>query len=153
MTSESNWRFFPAAVAAGLLTVAAVNAGMIWSALASFPGAVDDHAFETGNRYNAVLDAAARQAALGWHLDLSVRERGLEAALAGPDGKPLPGLELHAIASRPVGPAETTNLDFAWQGDRYVATVPLPAPGRWVIEATADSGDVSYRATRRVLVQ
>ncbi|HLY54580.1 MAG TPA: FixH family protein, partial [Stellaceae bacterium] len=100
----SAWRFFPLAVALALAGVVAVDAGFIWSALASFPGAVDEHAFDTGNSYNRVLDEAAREAALGWHVEVAADGRSVAVTLSDADGKALPGVSVHAVAAHPVGP-------------------------------------------------
>ena len=66
MQSRSAWRFFPWAIIGGMLLVIAVNAGMAWSALHTFPGTAVEDAFDHSNDYDKVLNAAAREAALGW---------------------------------------------------------------------------------------
>jgi nitrogen fixation protein FixH len=42
--------------------VVAVNAGMIFAALASFPGKAGSDSFDLSNQYDAVLDHAQRAA-------------------------------------------------------------------------------------------
>ena len=148
---RSVWRFFPHAMIGLLLTVVVVNFGMIWSATRTFPGAVDDHAFDTGNNYNAILDAAARQAALGWQLDVAAGNHAVAIRLDGKDGKPLTGVTLHIVAEHPVGPAERTEFAFAPADGSWVA--PLPSLGQWQIELVARHDDQELRATRRLVLQ
>ena len=45
--------------------VVAVNVGMIYAALASFPGNAGEEGFGL-SKYNAVLDHVEREAELGW---------------------------------------------------------------------------------------
>lgn len=150
---KSAWRFFPGAVAVFLVTVVAVDGGMIWAAVHSFPGAADDHAFDTGNKYNEILANAERQAKLGWKLDVKVVSRDIQVTLTDQNGAVLPGAAVEAIATHPVGPAEPTSLAFAPQGTSYVAKSALPAPGRWDLGLTARVGEIKYRATRRIVIQ
>lgn len=150
---KSAWRFFPLAIVAFLLTVVAVDAGMIFTAVHSFPGAADDHAFDTGNKYNEILENVARQAKLGWQLDVKVVSNDIEVTLTDQNGALLSGAAVEAIATHPVGPAQPTSFAFSPQGARYVAKSALPAPGQWDLGLTASVGDIKYRATRRVVVQ
>ncbi len=150
---KSAWRFFPAAVAAALLTVFAVNGAMIWSAVYSFPGSVDDHAFETGNKYNEILAEAARQAALGWQLNVKVISRDVEVTLTDKNGSALSAAAVQAIATHPLGPATPANLGFTTDGVKYVSTSPLPSSGQWDLGLTAVVGEIQYRVTRRIIVQ
>ena len=69
------WAFFPYAVALGLAGVAVVDGGMIWTAIRTFPGRVTHSQFEDSNRYDAVRENAALEAALGWNTELTVKGR------------------------------------------------------------------------------
>jgi nitrogen fixation protein FixH len=150
--TRSLWRFFPVGVILWLLFVVAVNAGMAWSALHSFPGIVEDHAFDRSNDYNAVLDTAAKQAALGWQLQVSVEQGRVVVTLDDRRGASVAGLMLTAVATHPLGPAETTRLDFAFDGRHHVATAPLPSTGPWDVAITGLGQEIQYRAARRVIV-
>jgi nitrogen fixation protein FixH len=150
---KSAWRFFPLAILVFLLTVVAVDGGMIFAAVNSFPGAADDHAFDTGNKYNEILENAARQAKLGWQLNVKVVSNDIEVTLTDQNGEALPAASVEAIATHPVGPAQPTRFAFAPEGARYVAKSALPTPGQWDLGLTASVGEIKYRATRRVVVQ
>jgi len=62
---RSAWRYFPLAVVAAMAVVIAVNFGMAWSAIRTFPGAAVRDTFDHSNDYDKVLNAAAQQAAHG----------------------------------------------------------------------------------------
>ncbi len=147
------WRFFPHAMVALLLTVVAVNFGMIWSATSTFPGAVNEHAFDTGNTYNAVLATVERQAALGWTLDIETTGPVVAIRLLDKDGTPLGGATLQAIAEHPVGPADRTELGFAELDGHYLANQALPGAGQWQIALVARRDGQEFRATRRLVLR
>jgi len=147
------WRFFPHAIIALLMTVVAVNFGMIWSATSTFPGAVNENAFDTGNAYNAVLANVERQAALGWQLDIEAEGQIVAIRLVDKDGKPLTGVTLQAMAEHPVGPADRTDLAFTERDGRYLAGQALPGAGQWQIELVAKRDGEEFRATRRLVLR
>ena len=60
------WRFFPWFIAAGMTAVVAVNFGMVFTALHTFPGNAGGDGFDLSNHYNVVLDRMTQQATLGW---------------------------------------------------------------------------------------
>jgi len=147
------WDWFPIGIFLSMSVVVAVNAGFIWSALASFPGEANEHSFDTGNDYNRVLDEAARQAALGWQMAASIESGHVVVRLTDRQGALLPNLDLHAEAQHPLGPAQLTRIDFSLSGDHYVATSALPSTGQWDIAVAAAVSGASYHATRRVIIQ
>ena len=151
---RSAWDWFPWAIAAALAVVILINAGMIWAALATFPGQAGEDGFDLSNGYNQVLRAAARQKALGWHVALGVdAARRLGVALAGPDGTPLPGATAQAVAQRPVGPRETQQLTMLPRPDGgFRAARPL-ARGQWQVALTIHAAGHVYTTERRLIVE
>ncbi len=151
---KSMWRFFPFAVAAGIGLVVAVNGGLVYAALHSFPGKTGNEGFELSNHYDAVLAAAEREAALGWtvaaHTDATGRP---VVTLTGGDGAPLRGGTVMAVAERPLGARDTRALAFhETDGGRYVADTVLPTPGQWDLTMSASAAGHDLAATRRVIV-
>ncbi|MDE2583202.1 MAG: FixH family protein [Rhodospirillales bacterium] len=151
---RSAWDWFPWAVAASLAVVILVNAGMIWAALATFPGQAGEDGFDLSNSFNEMLRAAAQQKALGWHVTLGVDPAGhLGVALAGPDGRPLPGAAVRAVAERPVGPRDTRHLALPAQpGGGFRAAQPL-ARGRWMVALTIRAAGHLYAIDRQLIVE
>lgn len=151
---RSAWDWFPWAIAASLVVVILINAGMIWAALATFPGQAGEDGFDLSNGYNQVLRAAARQKALGWHVALGVDAAGrVGVALAGPDGKPLPGATARAVAQRPVGPRDIQHLALVPRPDGgFLAVRPL-ARGQWQVALTIHAAGHIYATERRLIVE
>ena len=151
---RSAWDWFPWAVAASLVVVILINAGMIWAAIATFPGQAGQDGFDASNGYNQVLRAAARQKALGWHVAVGVDAAGrVGVALAGPDGKPLPGATAEAVAQRPVGPRDIQHLALVPQsGGGFRAVHPL-ARGQWQVALTIHAAGHVYATERRLIVE
>ncbi len=152
--AASAWRFFPLAIIGGLGVTIAVNGGMIWSAIATFPGKAGRDGFELSNRYNQVLDQEALQARLGWLVRARIDTAGRpELTVTDTTGQPLPGLKIEAIAARPLGDEQRTPLLFIDHGaGRFVADQPLPAAGQWDLTIAARGGTTGrdLRVTRRV---
>jgi len=156
MSDEQNsaWRWFPIASLAALGFVVIVNAGMIYTALHTFPGENVHGGFETSNNYEQVLDTAAQQAALGWNVDAKTDGGYAVLSVTGRDGKPLANPMVHATAHRPLGPSKTTDLVFnADAGAQFRSETALPQAGQWDLTVLVASGADKYTVTRRVLVK
>ena len=151
----SLWRFFPLAVIIAMSVVVAVNAGLVYAALHSFPGKAGDEAFDLSNRYDAVLEQARREAALGWTVTAQTEEAGRPVVfVTRRDGSPLHGVSIAASAERPLGLPETRRMAFheATAG-RYVADTALMEPGQWDLTLSASFEGARIMATRRIIVR
>ena len=150
---RSAWDWFPWVVAASLAVVILINAGMIWAALATFPGQAGPDGYDLSNDYNRVLRAAARQRALGWHvaLRLDAADR-LTLRLAGPDGRPLVATVATVEAERPVGPRQVHRFALIplAQG-HYRAARPLPR-GQWQVALRLRADGHGYSEQQRMIV-
>jgi len=152
---RSGWRWFPWALAGCMAFVFAVNAGLVVSALKTFPGQTENDGFAMSNSYAQVLAAAEKQAALGWTLAVGTDEsRHPVVRLVDAGGTPIAGATIEAQAQRPVGPPQTTALPFheAGQG-RYMAEMPLIDAGQWDLSIIARANGGSFAATRRVVTR
>lgn len=153
-TATSAWRFFPLAIVGGIGLTVAVNMAMVWSAVATFPGKAGRDGFELSNRYNAVLDREARQAALGWTVRAQADAKGRPVlTVTDASGQPFATARVEAIASRPLGAEQATALAFTDHGaGRFVADQPLGLSGQWDLAITASTGGRAVTVTRRVHV-
>jgi nitrogen fixation protein FixH len=152
----SAWRFYPWIIAAGMSVVIAVNVGMITAALRTFPGkAPGGEGFDLSNRYNAVIDRAHDQAALGWTIGAEADSRGRPVLILTDSGHaPLARARIVATANRPVGAAMKTTVEFHETNlGHYAGDAALPAQGQWELLLTiaADGHDIA--ATRRIVVK
>jgi nitrogen fixation protein FixH len=153
---RSPWRFFPLAVVLSIGAVVAVNAGLIYAALHTFPGAAgDDASFALSNHYDTVLERAQRVATLGWVVTAETDDAGrVVVTLAARDGVPLRGASLTALAERPLGVPQTYPMRFQQVGQgHYVSDAPLPLLGQWDITLSATVGSNAMAVTRRVIVR
>ena len=152
--TRNPWRWFPRGLILSMLTVFAVNVWFVYLAMQSFPGIAGADGFDLSNNYDHVLQAEARQATLGWQVNVAV-DAGHHAVLGlrNRAGAPLQGAAIDARAERPVGPEEVTKLDFhAVGGDLYRTNATL-LPGQWDVLLTMHAGGDLYSTTRRVIIR
>lgn len=151
---RSAWDWFPWAIWGALIVVIAVNAGMIWAALATFPGSAGPDGFDLSNDYNRVLRAEAQEKALGWHVALRLSGGNvLRLDLTGPGGAVLAGAAPAAVAERPVGPKERRAIVFrAVAPGRFLATQGLPR-GRWDVLLTVRAAGHVFTTAERIVAE
>ncbi len=150
---RSAWRWFPWALAGVMLLVFAANGGLIYWAMATFPGATNNDGFDESNAYDGVLVKAAKEATLGWSVAADIRGGRAVVRLTDAQGRALTGLTVAATAARPLGPKMTTRLKFTPAADgSYVATAALPLRGQWDLALRAETGERHLHVTRRVVV-
>ncbi len=151
----SAWKWFPLGLAGSMAVVMAVNFGMIYAALHTFPGQAGSDGFDLSNHYDAVLAHVQAQAALGWTVKAEAdTARHPVLALTGPGGAPLSGAHLDAVAERPLGAVLTTPVAFREQvPGRYVAENALILPGQWDLTLTASANGQHMVTTKRIVVR
>ena len=153
-THRSAWRHFPWFVVAAFVVVIAVNGGMVWSALATFPGAAVTNDFDHSNHYDEVLAVAAREAALGWQVTAEQAQGHPVLLLAARYGTPLTQARIAAMARRPLGPDQAVKLTFHDSAPgRYVTDAALPQPGQWEMLLSITHGSSTLHAAPRVVVR
>jgi nitrogen fixation protein FixH len=153
-TSTYTWKHFPRYMIAAMLVVIAVNVRFIYIAVSTFPGAASNDDFDTSNRYDAILKAAAAQDALGWTEAASAQGLTAVVDLTGPDHRPLTGAALTANAERPLGSDTFTALAFTQAAPgHYVATSALPMPGQWDLKLQVAASGHTVRVTRRIVTR
>ena len=151
---NSAWRWFPVASLAALGVVVLNNTGMIYEALHTFPGNSADDGFDTSNRYDRVLDAAAQQAALGWAVEARADGNRAVVHVVGKDGQAMPNAMVTATARRPLGPPMTTELTFDEQPNGlWQAEAALPRQGQWELTVKVVNSADAMTVTKRVLVK
>ena len=150
---RGGWDRFPFWFILCMGTVMAVNARFIAIAYQSFPGAATSDDFDTSNNYNQVLEAAQKQALLGWQVGTDVAHPFPAIMLADRTGQPLTGVAVEAIARHPVGDAPDQALSiFEASPGRYQWRETL-APGQWDLLLRLTRGGQKMRIERRILVE
>ena len=151
--SKSAWRYFPWITALAMGLVVAVNAGMMWSAFTTFPGAAQSDGFDLSNEYDRILAAKEKQNEAGWQVN-AIAEQGLPVVrLSKISGGLVEGAQVEATAVRPVGPVNRSEIVFRQSGDgRYLGAEPLPLHGQWDLMLRVSLGGHKMRVTRRIVV-
>ena len=120
------------------LVIAAVDGTFVTIAIRTQTGVVAEHAYEQGLAYNATLDEAVRQQALGWQgkLDL-VDGNVIVFHLTDRTSAPLQGADVKAHITRPVQDGYDFDLPLKEKNGSYQAAVQFPLPGSWDINVEA----------------
>ena len=134
----------------------AVNGVFVYFALSTFNGVHTENAYIKGLNYNATIEAAEQQAALGWRMEtvLTPTDRGgiLTVTMHTANGEPVDGLGIDGMFLRPAqdGLDRPVVLQQVGAG-RYDALVELPVRGQWDLRLVATTRDgATYRSAERV---
>lgn len=152
--------WIPWAFVVVFIPVIAVNVLLIRMALSSNTGLVTDHAFDTGQGYNAVIAAGARQQALGWQAAIDVQPAPLPDAphrvaltigMADQSGLPLKGLTIAGRVTSPVDPQPDIDAVLVENaGGRYRQQLSLPRAGQWELQLVVSDGTSQYAIQQRL---
>lgn len=117
--------------------IIAVNVGMAWFSIGSFPG------LETPNSYVASQQfdrQRAAQEALGWVVTPQYDGREMVLEIRDGAGAPAQVAALSAVIGRPTHQREDVTPEFIYRDGAWRAPLAL-APGRWNIHLTARALD------------
>lgn len=143
MKGEFTGKHMAIVVVSGFGVVIAVNLLLATLAVRGFGGVVVENSYVASQEFNGWLDAAERQAALGWTAELTRTDTDYLVI----DTASIPeGAMVTAKARRPLGRPETTTVGFRYEEPgRYVSLKPLGA-GRWIVRYTITADDRSWAA-------
>ena len=151
-------RWIPWFYVAVFIPVIAVNVLLVRLALSSSTGLVTDHAFDTGQSYNAVIAAGARQQALGWQAAIDIQPQmqphkvALTVAMTDAAGTPLTGLTLAGRLVSPVDPQPDIAVTLVeTAGGHYRQALALPRAGQWELQLVATDGTAQYALQQRLI--
>jgi nitrogen fixation protein FixH len=151
---RSGW--IPWVFVGGMLTVVAVNAGLVYASLSTFTGVTVGRAYERGRGYDQVLAEAARQDALGWSARVALAEDGGVLVLVAQDreGQPLRAAQVQGVLRRPLEGIDLP-LDFAAAAPgRWIAAVQVPRAGQWEARLTLTGpGGQAFDVRERIFVR
>lgn len=134
------------------------NIFFVYFALSTFPGVVTDRVYEAGQAYNGEIAASRAQKALNWDVSGNVTrdDNGvarIEVTARDSSGAPLSGLAVEATLQRPASPEPARQLTLS-EGElgRYAAEAEEIAPGRWILQLDARSGEdgEAFRSQNRI---
>jgi nitrogen fixation protein FixH len=134
----------------------AVNGIFIYLAVSTFNGLESD-AYQKGLHYNDRIDAAGRQAALGWSHKLTLEPDGtVLVSVKDGLGAPVSGLSIAGEITRPVADRFTSTLAFRENvAGTYLASAASLQPGNWIVSlkatrAGSHSGETAYQIKERL---
>lgn len=143
-TGPFTGRHFAIIIVGFFAVVVTVNLLMARYASATFGGVVVENSYVASQNFNTWLQAAQREAALGWSAEARRETDGSVVVTMGGD---LPeGLVLKGEARHPLGREADRPLTFRRQPDgRFVSSQPLPH-GRWKLRLEAVAGALRWRS-------
>lgn len=148
-------RFIPWLFVAGMAIVVLVNGTMVYFAFHSWAGVSVEQSYQRGLAYNRVIETAAREQALGWNVEASIRRDGSEIVIdmRGADSRPLSDVAFDAVLLRPLENAAPTPVQLrAEGGGRYVGAVEKLRRGQWELRLAATRGADAVHVSRRLIV-
>lgn len=135
--------------------VIGVNMIMFRAATSTFGGVETDSAYKVGLAYNDQLEAARKQAALGWRVDAKVDGEVVVLTVRDRDGQIVPGLEGDVLLAWPADRRlDRKGVISARDGGRYevILDKPLP-PGQWdIVMQLRQHGERVFQSKNRILL-
>ncbi|MGB8273921.1 MAG: FixH family protein [Alphaproteobacteria bacterium] len=153
---KSSW--IPWAFVGFFGVVFAVNAVLVAAALESWTGLETDHAYERGLAFDKTLDAAHKQAELGWKVDVAFQASDKDHAdvtvtMLDKGGAPIHGADLRARFIRPTNEGFDGEVRLRELGEgRYGAATSVALAGQWDLVVAAIHEGNSYQVRKRVFV-
>jgi nitrogen fixation protein FixH len=148
-------RWIPWLFVAGMAIVVAANGIMVYFAVSSWAGVTVAQPYQRGLAYNRVIEAAAREQALGWTAEASVQRDGAEiwVELRDATARPLSDVAIDAVLLRPLASAAPIPVTLRAQGQgRYAGAVEPLQRGQWELRLAVTRGADAVHVTRRVIV-
>ena len=151
MTTERDSLRWPIALALTLAAGLAVSIAFLWIAARQPPDLLREDGWGSGAEYNA--DARAQRTARerGWELELRAERSasGVHVELLPKSaGAPLPtALDVRLRRERPERTDFDADVALEPAGGRWIADVPLPLAGRWILVARAGDADAWVERT------
>ncbi len=143
----------------GFAVVLAANAIMIYVATTTWTGIAVNRSYDKGLTYNRNLEAAARQAALGWEAALAAEVNAelagtVKVALSDADGAPLREAEVLVAFERPTHEGHDFAVELSPNGaGSYSAPFSAPLPGVWNVRLIATRGADRFVTSERLVIR
>ena len=151
---QERGKYVPWVIAAFFVSFMLPLIGFTVIAFTHKPSEVTPNAYQKGLTYNATLEKAAAQAALGWKSEITLAGKTLRFSLKDAHGQPISGA---AVDGWLVRPSEQTldhpvTLKETAKGV-YEGGVELPAKGLWNVRVAALSQGKQFQADKTLTVQ
>jgi nitrogen fixation protein FixH len=133
-TREFTGRHMLLITSAFFTVVIGVNVAMAVSASRTWTGLVVANSYVASQEFQVKSDAAHRQNAAGWTMDITYRDGRLIVQIAA-DGHELDLAEVEAFVRRPVGGNDDATVPLSLGQGGYEGAIDL-APGVWDVTVT-----------------
>jgi nitrogen fixation protein FixH len=150
---QERGKIVPWVIAAFFLSFMLPLIGFAIIAFTHKPSEVTANAYQKGLAYNATLEKAAAQAALGWKAEISLTGNRLRFILKDNFGQPISGAAVDGWLIRPSQQAldHAVPLKEAAKGV-YEGDVELPAKGLWNVRVTALAQGKQFQTEKTLTV-
>lgn len=158
---QRGW-WYPYIFVGCFVLVVAVNGAMAYFATSTFTGLETESAYQKGLAYNQNLALAKAQEQMGWTVDTQAKavagangaQTDIAVSYRDRDGKPVEGMEVHALMIRPTAKGQDHQIALKPQGDgRYGGVFTLPMKGVWDMDIVAKGDGVAYEHAHRFVVK
>lgn len=129
-----------------------VNFYMAYSATHSFAGLVVENSYVESQHFNEKLAAVHRQAALGWKVDVGVKEDGVTVDARDAKGRPIRG-RIDVEMTRPTTDRDDHDLTAVAGGTGTILLPTKLSSGAWdaAITVTSEDGQ-TYLVSHRIIL-
>jgi len=134
-----------------------VDGTMVYLAVSSHRGVVNENAYETGLKYNDVLKEAEAQKKSGWTSKIAMqKDGGISVSLADADGVALTGVDVTGRVVRPTQDGYDFDLMFEKQKSEtgvYTAKADFPLSGSWEVLIRAEKDGTVYKKSKKIFMR
>lgn len=138
MTRELTGRHVFLITAGAFAVIIAVNLGLAWAAVSTFPGIEVRNGYIASQTFEAERQA---QQALGWTAQTRLEGGTLRVTITGRDGGPADVRHLSGLLGRATTTAADQSPTFARTGDATFAAPVETSRGAWVLHLSAEAAD------------
>lgn len=148
-------KFIPWMFVLFFLVIAATDAVLVTLAVTTQTGVVTENAYETGLKYNDIIQDKKAQAALGWSIKTDITDAGTITIVAhDKTGAPLSNADVKILLFRPLQDGHDQSIIAKnLGGGQYQIAPNYPLLGAWRIYATITHNHDNYKFTRDYVVK
>ncbi len=134
-----------------------VDGTMVYLAVSSHRGVVNENAYEAGLKYNQVLKEAEAQEKSGWSSNIALQKDGkISVALSDAEGTVLTAVDVTGRVVRPTQDGYDFDLVFKSQKSDtgiYIAEADFPLSGSWEILIRAEKDGTVYKKSKKIFMR
>ncbi len=131
-----------------------INGFFIYKAVDTHTGVIDKNYYETGIKYNNILEQEKKQKELGWQAELKLVDNAkLYLTLLDKDKNQITGAEVTADVIRPTKSGYDFKIKFKEVGGVYISSLNFPLKGIWDINIKAHKENDEFKYIKRITIK